>query len=157
MKMELWVIGKTSSSWIDSGINEYLKRLKLLQPVDFVVFNDVKNAKALPISILKQKEGEIILQKLTSEDYFVICDDKGKEYRSEDFAVWIERINNLSKKRIIFLVGGAYGFSNDIYDRANEKISFSKMTFSHQMIRVIVLEQIYRGYSILNNLPYHHA
>jgi len=157
MKIELWVIGKTSASWIDNGINEYLKRLKSLQSIDFVVFNDVKNAKVLPIAILKQKEGEIILQKLTTEDYLVICDDKGKEYSSENFAVWIERICNLSKKRIIFLVGGAFGFSNDIYDRANEKISFSKMTFSHQMIRVIVLEQIYRGYSILKNLPYHHA
>jgi len=157
MKIELWVIGKTSASWIDNGINEYLKRLKSLQSVDFVVFNDVKNAKALPIANLKQKEGEIVLQKLTSEDYLVICDDKGKEYSSENFAVWIERTSNMSKKRIIFLIGGAFGFSNDIYDRANEKISFSKMTFSHQMIRVIVLEQIYRGYSILKNLPYHHA
>ncbi|MBK8723588.1 MAG: 23S rRNA (pseudouridine(1915)-N(3))-methyltransferase RlmH [Saprospiraceae bacterium] len=157
MKFELWVIGKTTPQWIEEGINEFTKRLKLLQPVDFVLFNDVKNAKSLPVNILKQKEGEMILQKMANEDYLILCDDKGKQFSSKQFSVWLEKLTNLSKKRIIVLIGGAYGFSDEIYSRANEQISFSKMTFSHQLIRIIVIEQIYRGFSILKNLPYHHG
>ena len=112
MKFELWVIGKTTPQWIEEGINEFIKRLKLLQPVDFVLFNDVKNAKSLPVNILKQKEGEMILQKIANEDYLILCDDKGKQFSSEQFSVWLEKLTNLSKKRIIVLIGGAYGFSD---------------------------------------------
>ncbi len=155
MKLEIWAIGKTTPDWLNTGIQEFLKRVQTFQSVDFVVFNDVKNAKSLPIETLKAKEGEAILQKLQSDDLLILFDDKGKTFSSETFALYLEKLRLSSKKRAVFLIGGAYGFSEEIYQRAESKVSLSSMTFSHQMIRLIAVEQIYRGFSILHNHPYH--
>ena len=155
MKLEIWAIGKTTPDWLNAGIQEFLKRVQTFQSLDFVVFSDVKNAKSLRTDSLKAKEGEAILQKLQNDDLLVLFDDKGKSFSSETFALYLEKLRLSSKKRTVFLIGGAYGFSDEIYKRADFKVSLSSMTFSHQMIRLIAVEQIYRGFSILHNHPYH--
>lgn len=155
MKLEIWAIGKTTPDWLNTGIQEFLKRVQTFQPMEFVIFNDVKNAKSLPNETLKIKEGELVLQKIQSDDLLILFDDKGKSFSSETFAQYLEKLRSISKKRVVFLIGGAYGFSQEVYQRAEVKVSLSSMTFSHQMIRLIAVEQIYRGFSILHNHPYH--
>ena len=117
---------------------------------------NIKNANNLSDSELLRKEGELILQQLQTSDHLVLLDDKGKDFTSSKFAEKLQAWLLSSKKRLVFVVGGAYGFSEQVYQRGNEKLSLSKMTFSHQMVRLFFVEQIYRGYTILNNEPYHH-
>ncbi len=157
MKIEIWVIGKTTPDWLNSGIQEFLKRVQVFQSIDLQVFNDIKNGKSYPVESLKQKEGEMVLQKILPDDYLILFDDKGKSFTSALFSQYLEKLLLQSKKRAIFLIGGAYGFSPEVYLRSNDKISLSAMTFSHQMIRLIAVEQIYRGFSIFHNHPYHNA
>ncbi len=156
MKVELWWVGKTSFSYLEEGMNMYEKRLTHFLPFQTETIPDIKNAKKLSEDQLKQKEGEVILKKVENGDWLVLLDERGKEYSSIRFSEYMDKQLQMSHRRIIFLIGGAYGFSDAVYQRANGKISLSKMTFSHQMIRLFALEQIYRAMSILRNLPYHH-
>ncbi len=155
MKVEFWVIGKTSESYLNKGIDIYRKRLNHYLKFEMVVVPDVKNPKNLDSIQLKSKEGESILKKLKNEDYLILLDEKGKEFTSVQFSKKLEKFQISGKKRVVFLVGGAFGFSPEIYQRANEKFSLSQMTFSHQMIRLFFLEQLYRAMTILRGEPYH--
>lgn len=156
MKIALIVIGKTDAGYFVEAINEYKNRLVHYIPFEMVVIPDIKNAKNLSESQQKEKEGELILKTLQSGDYLVLLDEKGKEFTSMQFSAYIEKKMHTVSKRLVFVVGGPYGFSEAVYKAAGEKISLSKMTFSHQMIRLIFVEQIYRAMTILNNEPYHH-
>lgn len=156
MKIALIVIGKTDAGYFVEAINEYKNRLVHYIPFEMVVIPDIKNAKNLSESQQKEKEGELILKTLQAGDYLVLLDEKGKEFTSMQFSAYIEKKMHTVPKRLVFVVGGPYGFSEAVYKAAGEKISLSKMTFSHQMIRLIFVEQIYRAMTILNNEPYHH-
>ncbi len=155
MKLEFWVIGKTAFDYLDEGIALYEKRLRNYVPFQFTVFPDIKNAKNMPSELLKSKEGELVLNKLSSDDFLMLLDERGKQYSSVEFSTWIEQKLGSSHKRVVFLVGGAFGFSPDVYARANAQCSLSRMTFSHQMIRLFFIEQVYRAMTILKGEPYH--
>lgn len=156
MKLEFWTIGNTSFDYIKTGCAIYEKRLKHFLPFESYTLPDIKNAKSLSEEQLKEKEGQALLKKIEQGDFLILLDERGKQYSSVQFAEKLEGLLQMSYKRIIFLVGGAYGFSDAVYERANSKWSLSKLTFSHQMVRVFVIEQLYRGMSILRGLPYHH-
>ena len=152
MKFTLLVVGRTVEKHYITAINDYVERTK-----HFISFDmEVKNTKNLSMEQQKEKEGELILKALLPGDVVVLLDEHGKEFRSVEFANWIERKMHTVNKRLVFIIGGPYGFAPKIYDAAQEKISLSKMTFSHQMIRLIFVEQLYRAMTILNNGPYHH-
>jgi 23S rRNA (pseudouridine1915-N3)-methyltransferase len=156
MKIVLLTIGKTSEKYLIEGIAQYQKRLKHYTQFEMLDILNIKNAKNFSNAELMKKEGELILKQLQSSDHLVLLDDKGKDFTSPKFSEKLQSWMLSGKKRLVFVVGGAYGFSEDIYARENEKLSLSKMTFSHQMVRLFFVEQIYRGYTILNNEPYHH-
>jgi len=156
MNIKILTIGKTHKHFLIDGENEYQKRLKKYVNLTKLELPDIKNTKKMAESEIKIKEGDALLAKILPSDYVILLDDKGKMYSSVEFSKWLQKKMNLSIKTVVFIVGGAYGFSDQVYQRANEKISISKMTFSHQMIRMIFLEQVYRAFSILNNEPYHH-
>lgn len=156
MKIKIIAIGKTHKSFLVEGENEYLKRLKKYVTIEKIEIPDLKNAKKMSQAEIKEKEGKLILQKLDKPSLIVLLDDKGKTFSSMDFSKWLQDKMNRSLKTVVFVIGGAYGFSDDVYRVAHEKLSLSKMTFSHQMIRMIFIEQVYRGFSILSNEPYHH-
>ena len=156
MKIVLLTIGKTSEKYLIEGIAQYQKRLKHYTQFEMSEILNIKNAKNFSNAELMKKEGELILKQLQSSDHLVLLDDKGKDFSSPKFSEKLQSWMLSGKKRLVFVVGGAYGFSEDIYARGNEKLSLSKMTFSHQMVRLFFVEQIYRGYTILNNEPYHH-
>lgn len=156
MKIALLVVGRTIDGNIIPGIEEYKQRLKHFTQFDIEVIPELKNARKLSEAQQKEQEGEAILKSFDSGDYIVLLDEGGREFRSTEFASWVEHKQNISVKRLVFVVGGPYGFSQKVYSAANEKISLSRMTFSHQMIRLLFVEQLYRAYSIINHLPYHH-
>ena len=155
MKVELWAIGKTNERYLETGTEVYTKRLKHYLKFEFNILPDVKKAGKLSPVQLKDKEGESVLKALQPGDYLVLLDERGKRMTSTAFAEFINHKLQLSHRRIIFLIGGAFGFSPALYERADHKISLSDMTFSHQMIRLFMAEQIYRAMTILNNEPYH--
>lgn len=156
MKITLLVIGKTDARYFVDAISEYEKRLVHYIPYEMEVIPDLKNTKNISEEQQKDKEGELILKNLQAGDHLVLLDDKGKEYTSLKFAQYIEKKTHTVPKRLVFVIGGPYGFSQAVYDRANEKLTLSRMTFSHQMVRLIFVEQVYRAMTILNNEPYHH-
>ena len=156
MKILLVVIGKTNGKFLIEGINEYTKRLSYYLSFSIEYLPDVKNNKKLSEDQQKTLEGNIILGSLEKSDYVVLLDEHGKEFTSVEFSKYIEKKMSTVPKRLVFIVGGPYGFSQDVKSRANEKISLSKMTFSHEMIRLIFTEQLYRAMTIINNEPYHH-
>jgi 23S rRNA (pseudouridine1915-N3)-methyltransferase len=156
MKIVLVVVGKTNEKYLIEGISDYQKRLKHYAKFQIVEISNIKNAKNFSEIELIKKEGEMILKQINTSDYLVLLDDKGNNFSSPSFAEKLQQWMISGKKRLIFVVGGAYGFSQQVYDRGNEKLSLSKMTFSHQMVRLFFVEQLYRGYTILNNEPYHH-
>jgi 23S rRNA (pseudouridine1915-N3)-methyltransferase len=156
MKIKLICIGKTGKSFLEEGEKEYVKRLQKYIPFEKIEIPDMKNAKNMSEEQIKVKEGEQLLDKLNPGDFLIILDDKGKSYSSIDFSKHLQNLFNKGLKNIVFVVGGPYGFSSAVYDRADEKLSLSKMTFSHQMIRLFFIEQIYRAMTILRNEPYHH-
>ena len=156
MKIQLIVIGKTNQDFVQKGLDEFCSRLKHYISFELDVIPDIKNTKSLSQEQQKEKEGELILKKIQPGDYLVLLDEKGKEYTSLQFANYIEKKTLVITKRLVFVIGGPYGFSQKVYEAASEKISLSKMTFSHQMIRMIFAEQLYRAMTILNNEPYHH-
>jgi 23S rRNA (pseudouridine1915-N3)-methyltransferase len=155
MKVEFWVTGKTAFAYIDEGVAIYEKRLKNYLNFQIVVFQDIKNAKSLTAELLKQKECEQQLAKMSKDDFVVLMDERGKHWTSIEFANFMEQKMQQSVKRIIFVVGGAFGFSEAMYERANQQLSLSKMTFSHQMIRLFFVEQLYRAMTITRGEPYH--
>lgn len=156
MKIKLLAIGKTDNKNLQQLIGDYQKRLQHYINFELVIIPDIKNVKNLSELQQKTKEGELILSKLTPFSHLVLLDEKGKEFRSIEFSKYLQKKMNASLKELVFVIGGPYGFSDDVYKKANEKVALSKMTFSHQMIRLFVVEQIYRGFTILKNEPYHH-
>jgi len=156
MNICLFVVGKTDFNFVNTGTEEYFKRIKRYVNFDFRVIKDIKNSKNLDCILQKHLEGEKILSTITTSDIVVLLDENGKEMNSKDFSGFIQKQMNSSVKNLVFIIGGAYGFSEDVYKRANYKISLSQMTFSHQIIRLIFAEQLYRAFSIINNEPYHH-
>ena len=155
MKFVLLIIGKTNIDYIHSGVEEYLKRLKHYIPFEIKEIHGIKSSKKLNVFKQKEIEGKLILKNLLSSDYMILLDEKGKDFSSIQFSYFIEKITIKQNKNIVFVIGGAFGFSQDVYDRANEKISMSKMTFSHQFIRLIFVEQLYRAFTIIRGEPYH--
>lgn len=156
MKTVLIAVGRTVESYYITAINEYVERTKHYIPFDVEIISELKNTKNLSTEQQKEKEGELILKALQPGDVVVLLDEAGKEFRSVEFANWMERKLTTVNKRLVFIIGGPYGFSSRVYQAAQEKISLSKMTFSHQMIRLIFVEQMYRAMNILNGGPYHH-
>lgn len=156
VKINLIVVGKTKKDFLKEGEREYEKRLSKFVNYEKVEIPDLKNAKKRSQAEIKLEEGKQILAKIPDQGWVVLLDDKGKTFDSKGFSNWLNDQMIQGQKQLTFIVGGAYGFSDDVYKRANQKISLSKMTFSHQMVRLFFVEQLYRAYSILNNLPYHH-
>lgn len=156
MKTCLLVIGKTDAAYVREGIAEYEKRLTRYMPYEMKFLPDVKNARNMTESLQKEKEAELINGQLQGGDWVVLLDEKGRQYTSVEFAEFLAQKMLSGIKRLVFVVGGPYGFADSVYQRANEKISLSKMTFSHQMVRMIFAEQIYRAMTILKGEPYHH-
>lgn len=156
MKIELAVIGKTSIGYLKQGIDEYIKRLKHYVPFEIKYIDDIKNTKNISEDQQKRTEGAKILSLLDKSDFVVLLDEHGKEYTSIQYSSYIQKRMLSGAKKVLFVIGGPYGFSQEVYDRANDKISFSKMTFNHEMIRLIFTEQLYRAYTIINHEPYHH-
>jgi 23S rRNA (pseudouridine1915-N3)-methyltransferase len=156
MKISLFVVGKTNHNYLSPGIDDYTKRINHYIPFNIQYIADAKNTKNLSQAQQKQAEGQNLLNAFDKSDYVVLLDERGKEFTSKDFSSFIEKKMQTVAKRLVFVVGGPYGFSEDIYQRANEKISLSKMTFPHDLIRLIFTEQLYRSFTIMNNEPYHH-
>ncbi len=157
MKITLILNGKTDDDYIVKGFTVYENRLKHYIAFETIVIPALKNTKALSIEQQKQKEGELILKNIQSPDKLILLDENGKEYHSVGFSEFVQQQMNSGIKNIVFVVGGPYGFSDEVYKRANGKISLSKMTFSHQMVRLFFVEQLYRAMTILKNEPYHHV
>ena len=156
MKISLLVVGKTVHSYLNQGIEEYTKRISRYCPFSIQYIADAKTTKSLSQELQKQSEGDNIAAALDKSDYVVLLDEHGKEFTSVDFSAYIERKMQSVPKRLVFIIGGPYGFSKEIYGRANEKISLSKMTFPHDLIRLVFTEQLYRAFSIIHHEPYHH-
>ncbi|WP_369049445.1 23S rRNA (pseudouridine(1915)-N(3))-methyltransferase RlmH [Tenacibaculum sp. UWU-22] len=156
MKIKLLAIGKTDDKNLIQLINNYQNRLKHYVKFEFEIIADIKNVKNLSEAQQKEKEGELILAKLQPTDQLILLDDKGKQYTSVEFSQYLQKKMSSGIKQLVLVIGGPYGFSDAVYQKSNGKVSLSKMTFSHQMIRLFIIEQIYRGFTILKNEPYHH-
>jgi 23S rRNA (pseudouridine1915-N3)-methyltransferase len=156
MQIRLIAVGKTDHAAIQTLLEEYSKRLGFYIKFELEIIPDLKNSKNLSEASQKEKEGEMILKKVQSSDELVLLDEQGKQYSSVDFSDYLQKKMNAGLKQLIFVIGGPYGFSEEVYQRANAKISLSKMTFSHQMVRVFFVEQLYRAFTILKKEPYHH-
>ena len=157
MKIKLIVVGKTDQQALRSLIEEYLKRLKRYVPFEMEIIADLKNRKNLSQDEQKNKEGGLILSKIKSAEALYLLDEKGTEYSSIQFSNFIQKKMLSGIKTLVFVIGGPYGFSKEVHQQAIGKISFSQMTFSHQMFRLFVVEQVYRAFTILKNEPYHHS
>ena len=156
MNIKLIAIGKTDSKNLETLIDRYQNRLGFYINFSFEMIADIKNVKNLIEEQQKQKEGELILAKINPTDAVILLDENGKQMDSVGFSNYLQKHMNSGIKQLVFVIGGPYGFSQDVYTKANGKISLSKMTFSHQMIRLFFIEQLYRGFTILRNEPYHH-
>lgn len=156
MNIKLLTIGKTDNKALQTLIDDYTKRLSFYVKFDLEIIADIKNVKNLSEKQQKEKEGELILSKIGSTDHLVLLDENGKTFSSVGFADELQKKMNAGIKTLVFVIGGPYGFSEEVYKKANGKISLSAMTFSHQMVRLFIIEQIYRGFTILKNEPYHH-
>ena len=156
MNIKLLAIGKTDNKNLQSLIEEYSKRLSFYIKFDLEIIQDIKNVKNLSESQQKDKEGELILAKITATDHLILLDENGKTFSSLDFSDYLQKKMNAGIKTLVFVIGGPYGFSKELYEKSQGKISLSLMTFSHQMVRLFVIEQLYRGFTILKNEPYHH-
>ncbi|WP_375605117.1 23S rRNA (pseudouridine(1915)-N(3))-methyltransferase RlmH [Flavobacterium davisii] len=156
MNIKLITIGKTDNKNLQILIDDYIKRLSFYIKFDLEIIPDIKNVKNLSESQQKEKEGELILAKLTSSDHLILLDENGKSFSSIGFSEELQKKMNSGIKTLVFVIGGPYGFSDTLYKKANGKLALSPMTFSHQMVRLFFIEQIYRGFTILRNEPYHH-
>lgn len=156
MNIDLLVVGKTDSAEIQSLVATYLKRLNFYTRVTLVTLPDLKNTRNISAESQKRQEGELLMRQFADGDYVVLLDEKGAEMRSVEFSMWLQKRMNSGVRRLCFVIGGPYGFSKTVYDQADESISLSRMTFSHQIIRAIFAEQLYRAFTIIRNEPYHH-
>jgi 23S rRNA (pseudouridine1915-N3)-methyltransferase len=156
MKTILLAIGKTDEVYLNEGITKYTNRIIRYTPYEMKIIPDIKNSKNMSQEQQKRLEGQDILSELMSSDIVVLLDEGGKQYTSRSFAEFYTRIAVSGAKRLVFVIGGPYGFSQEVYSRANYKISLSPMTFSHQMVRLIFAEQLYRAHTIIKGEPYHH-
>lgn len=156
MNIKLIAIGKTDNKSLQTLINDYQNRLGHYINFEIDIIPDLKKAKNLSESQQKEKEGELILKKISPSDTLILLDEHGKQIDSVNFANYLQKHMNSGIKQLVFVIGGPYGFSNSVYNKSNGKLSLSKMTFSHQMIRLFFIEQLYRGFTILKNEPYHH-
>ena len=156
MNIRLLAIGKTDNKNLQILMDEYSKRLGFYVKFDMEVIPDLKNVKNLSEKLQKEKEGELILSKITATDQLILLDENGASFSSVDFSDYLQKKMNSGVKTLVFVIGGPYGFSDEVYAKAQGKISLSAMTFSHQMVRLFVIEQLYRGFTILKNEPYHH-
>ena len=156
MKIALLTVGKTDVNWVKQGLDIYISRLKHYIPFSITEIPELKNVSSLSKDQIKTKEGELILKNIKPTDDVILLDEHGKQYGSVEFATLLQNKINYEGKDIVFVIGGAYGFSDAVYQRANSKISLSRMTFSHQMVRAIFVEQIYRAFTIMKGEPYHH-
>ena len=149
-------IGKTKTKYVVEGLQDYLSRLKRYVPVALTEIPDIKNAGKISEQQQKEEDGKLFLSKITPSDHVILLDERGKQYTSRKFAGKIQNVMLSGKKRLLFLVGGPYGFSKEVYERGNEKLSLSEMTFNHEMVRLFFAEQIYMAMTILRGEPYHH-
>ncbi|BAR49323.1 23S rRNA (pseudouridine(1915)-N(3))-methyltransferase RlmH [Tannerella forsythia] len=156
MNIVLLTVGKTEASYWKEALAEYQRRLQHYVPFELQVLPDIKNTKNLTMSQQKTQEGVLIRKALQAGDWCVLLDEQGKEYTSMEFAAYLEKKIQIVSRRLVFVIGGPYGFSDEVYQIASERLSLSKMTFSHQMIRPIFVEQLYRAMTILRGEPYHH-
>lgn len=156
MKITLLTVGKTDKDWVRQGMEIYVSRLKHYIPFAVVEIPELKNVSALTKDQIKTREGELILKNIKQTDDLILLDERGKEYTSVELAKVIQDKISYVGKDMVYVIGGAYGFSDAVYQRANSKISLSRMTFSHQMVRAIFVEQIYRAFTIMKGEPYHH-
>ena len=156
MKITLLTVGKTDRDWVKQGLDIYESRLKHYIPFNIVEIPELKNVSALTKDQIKTREGELILKNIRPTDDVILMDERGREYTSVELAKVIQEKISYVGKDMVFVIGGAYGFSQEVYSRANSKISLSKMTFSHQMVRAIFAEQLYRAFTIMKGEPYHH-
>ena len=156
MNIKLIAIGKTDDRALQSLIDDYTKRLSFYIKFDLEIIPDIKNVKSLSEPQQKEKEGELILSKITATDQLILLDENGKAFSSVGFSEELQKKMNSGLKTLVFAIGGPYGFSETVYKKASGKISLSRMTFSHQMVRLFFIEQLYRGFTILRNEPYHH-
>lgn len=156
MKIKLLVVGKTDHKGLQTMISEYEKRLRHYVKFELEVIQALKATKNMSVIEQQDKEGEAILLGISSSDLVILLDEQGKQYASVDFAGYLQKLMNAGTRQAVFVVGGPYGFSKAVHSRAQDKISLSLMTFSHQMVRLFFVEQLYRGFTILRNEPYHH-
>mgnify|MGYP000468140996 CR=1 FL=1 len=156
MKLQFVVIGKTLDKHLDALIQEYAGRVKHYLPFEMEVIPELKNTKSLSFEQQKQREAELLQKTFREGDYVVLLDENGREFTSVEFASYLQQKQSVAARRLVFVVGGPYGFAPEIYALAKEKISLSRMTFSHQMVRLFFVEQLYRGLTILRGEPYHH-
>jgi len=156
MNIKLISIGKTDEKALNQLIDKYVLRLKHYIKFEFLTIPDIKNTKSLSSRQQKEKEGAFILKNIKTSDTVILLDEKGKEYSSVLFSKFLSKLMLSGTKQVVFVIGGPYGFSEEVYKRVNRKMSLSKMTFSHQMIRLLFVEQLYRAFTILKNEPYHH-
>jgi 23S rRNA (pseudouridine1915-N3)-methyltransferase len=156
MNIRLLAIGKTDNKALQTLIDDYTKRLSFYVKFDIDIIPDIKNVKNLSEAQQKEKEGELILSKITPTDHLILLDENGKTFNSVGFSDFLQKKMNAGIKTLVFVIGGPYGFSGTVYQKSQGKVSLSEMTFSHQMVRLFVIEQIYRGFTILKNEPYHH-
>jgi len=156
MTIKLLAIGKTDNKQLQQLIDDYTKRLGFYIKFELEIIPDLKKVKNLSEDQQKQKEGDLILSKITPTDVLILLDENGKQYDSVQFANYLQKHMNSGIKQLVFVIGGPYGFSPEVYSKARGKVSLSKMTFSHQMVRLFMIEQLYRGFTILKNEPYHH-
>ncbi len=157
MKITFLTVGKTEDAYLKDGIEKYIKRLKHYTKLVIIEIDELKNTKALTQEQQKSKEAELILKKITPTDHVILLDEKGMELTSQQFAAYIDKKAIGSVANLVFIVGGPYGFDPSVYSRANDKLSLSAMTFSHQMVRLFFIEQLYRAYTIIKGEPYHHS
>lgn len=156
MAIKILAIGKTNKGFTLDGLNEYLGRLKRYIPFQWKEVPDIKRSNKTTQHEIKQREAEIILKEVSSTTFLILLDENGKQFTSEKFANYLEK-KMVNEPDILFVIGGAYGFDQSVYDRSNEKLSLSEMTFSHQMVRMFFVEQIYRAFTIIKGEPYHHS
>ena len=156
MNIRLLTIGKTDNKSLQTLIDDYTKRMSCYVKFDLEIIPDIKNVKNLSEAQQKEKEGELILSKITPTDHLILLDENEKTFSSVGFSDFLQKKMNAGIKTLVFVIGGPYGFSETVYQKAQGKVSLSEMTFSHQMVRLFVIEQIYRGFTILRNEPYHH-
>lgn len=156
MNIELIVIGKTDSKEVASLVEMYARRVNFYCKFAITALPDVKNTRSLTVKQQRTAEGEMLLRQFAEGDYVVLLDERGEEMRSVEFAYWLQKRMNSGMRRLLLVIGGPYGFSEAVYARANAKLSLSRMTFSHQIVRALFAEQIYRAFTILHNEPYHH-